>query len=178
MHQLRRARGELVEVLAIERVDQIDFIALEAKHFDITIRLDVESNRIQIRQLASLLVCLPVIGISLQQHCGSGLVIGHHERPEYGHLLLGRTLRNECDLIELAIQSCHRSRKRNGNLGSRQNLCVYLARPGAECIACGRVQRGVHQSLNGVGNVFRRKWRPVGERDAAAQLERNMLAIF
>ena len=73
MHQLRRVRRQLVEVLAVERVDQIDFAALEAQHFDVAIRLDIEPDRIQIRQLAPLLIGFPVIGIALQHHVAPGL---------------------------------------------------------------------------------------------------------
>jgi hypothetical protein len=42
MHQLRRTLRQFVEVLAVERVDQIDFPALETQHFDVTVGLNIQ----------------------------------------------------------------------------------------------------------------------------------------
>ena len=89
MHQLRRTGSQLVEVFAVERIDEINLFALEAQHLDIPVRLNVELDRIQIGQLAPVLVFFPVIGISLQQDRCPWLVIGDHERAQYGHLLIG-----------------------------------------------------------------------------------------
>ena len=42
MGDLRRCALEFVVIIAIERVDEINLVALEAKHFYVSIRLDVE----------------------------------------------------------------------------------------------------------------------------------------
>jgi len=90
MHQLRRGRSQLVEILTVERVDQVQFAALEAQHLDVAIGLDVQPNRIQIWQFASLPVRFPVIGIAFQQHGCSRLVVGHYKRSEHGRFFFRR----------------------------------------------------------------------------------------
>ena len=56
VHDLRRCRRQLVEVFAVERIDQVDFVALEAQHLDVAVGLNIELDRIEIGQLASLRV--------------------------------------------------------------------------------------------------------------------------
>ena len=48
MHKLRSGCRQLVKVLAIERIDQVDFPALEAQYLHIMVRLNIESYRVQV----------------------------------------------------------------------------------------------------------------------------------
>jgi hypothetical protein len=128
MHELRRSGCQLVEVLAVERIDQVDFSALEAQHLDIAVGLNVEPDRIEIRQLPSLRVRLPVVGIALQQQRAPGFVIGHHERSEHRHFFFGGVRGKNRNLIEEAIQSGYGRGKRDRNLRGRNDLRFVRSR--------------------------------------------------
>src|SRR5437764_362974 len=77
-HVLRGGR-ELVEVFAIESVDQVNFVALEAEHLHVAVRLNVQLYGVEVRQLAALLVGFPVVRISFQKDRRARFVIGDHE---------------------------------------------------------------------------------------------------
>src|ERR1019366_8390756 len=117
----------------------------------------VQLDRIQIRQLPSLRVRLPVIGIALQQNRRSRLVVGHHERPQNRHFLLAGVCRENRYLIELPFESGHGRRKGNRDLRGRNNPRLYVTRSRTERISRRRMQRRIHQLLYRVSHVLRGK---------------------
>ena len=54
MHDLRGRQRKLIEIFAIERVDQVELASLETQHLHIAIGLNVELDGVEVRQLSSL----------------------------------------------------------------------------------------------------------------------------
>src|SRR5216684_1463993 len=107
----RRFFLEAVEEIGIERIDEMDFAAAEAKNFDVMIALNVQANGIKIREGLALLILFPVIRIAPEKDVGSGSVVGNIERAEDGHFLLLRMSGENRNLVEEAIESRYGGRK-------------------------------------------------------------------
>ena len=132
MDDLRRCCRELVEIFAVERVDEVDLVTLEPQHFHVTIGLNVEADGIEVGQFVTLVIRFPIIRIPLEQDCRSWLVVGHHEGPEHRHLLLRRMRRQNRHLIELSIKPGNGSGEGDGDLRRRDHLYFHISRAGAE----------------------------------------------
>ena len=71
--------------MPFEKVEtQVDFPAQKTRQLDIAVRLNIDADGIEIRQLLSRRIFLPVIGITLQGDALAGLARIGHERPR-GH---------------------------------------------------------------------------------------------
>ena len=132
------------EVFGINGIDQINFAAQEAQHLGVAILLNVETDGIEIRQGASLLVVLPVVWIAVQLQIGSGFVVSDVERSQDRHFFFLRLRGENRDLIELAIEARDWSRERHRNLVKTGGLRQQLAFAGPKGVARRRVQRRVH----------------------------------
>src|ERR1051326_3516766 len=65
VHQRRILRGQLVEALRIDGVDEMNFATGQAKKLGVAVLLDVESYRVDVGQAAAGRVLPPVIWIAL-----------------------------------------------------------------------------------------------------------------
>src|SRR5260370_34200020 len=108
MSYRRRFFLQTVEVFGIQYVDQVNLTTAEAQQLDITISLNIEANGIKIWKRFSILVFFPVIHVSPQQDKGARSVVRDIKGAEDGHLLFGRVRGENRDLIEEALESCHR----------------------------------------------------------------------
>ena len=81
-------------------------------------------------------------------------------------------------LIELPVESGDGRWKGDGNLGWRNDFGFDIAWARAERVSRRRMQRRIHQLLHGVGDVFGGERRAIGERDSAAQLKCDLLAVL
>jgi len=169
---------QAVEVIAVDDVDQVELSALEAQHLDIAVRLNVEPDGVEIRQTASLRILFPVVGIAAQQNARSGLIFSNHEWTENGRFLFGRMRGHDGNLVEQAIDASKWRGKEDGNLVGRNHLRAHGTAAGTESVSGRRVQRRIHQPLHGESNILGREWAAIGKRDAVAELEGDLLAVF
>src|SRR5947209_910683 len=87
-------------------------------------------------------------------------------------------LGENCHLIEQAIQSGNLCWEADRNLSGRNHLGFDTACSRTESITCRRMKRRIHQLLYGVSHVLGGKGCAVGERNSAAQAERDLPPIF
>jgi len=81
------------------------------------------------------------------------------------------------DLIELAVESDDGGGEGDGDLVGGDYFCGDRAGSGAESVAYGRVDGGIHEALHGESYVFGGKGSAVGKVHAMAQLEGDLPAV-
>ena len=66
MHERGLLRDDFVEIFRVQRINEMNFSAQEAQDFDVAILLDIEADRINVGQLMSGGVVLPVVRVALE----------------------------------------------------------------------------------------------------------------
>src|ERR1044071_5004992 len=107
----RVVSGQLLKNGRRDRIDQVNFTALESQSFNLRVLFNVEPYGVEIRKLLSRRLFLPVVGIPLQQQIRSGFSLRYVKRPQSRHFLLRRFCRKDRNRIEKIYQISYRRRK-------------------------------------------------------------------
>ncbi len=171
-HRRGKVGRQLVEILAVHRIDDLDLAAPEAQDFGVAVLLDVEPDGIEIGQLSSRVIFLPIVRVACQQNGGPRPVVGDHERSQHRLLFVRRARRHDGDRIEQSLESGHYRRKCDGDGVVAFDLGFHFARAaGAEGITQRRMEFGIHQLLHSVSDIGGGERRAVRKANAFAKLE-------
>ena len=166
----------LVEIFGIERVDEMDFSAGQAQHFDVAVLLNIEPHRFDVRQRATGRIFFPVVRVPLQDQIRPGFVFADEVGPQHCQLFLRRLGGHNRHLIKQPVEACDRRRKSDADMVLGQNFSFDFPVRRTERIPGRRVQGGIHELLHGVSHVVRRKRSSIGEAQPIAYLEGDGLS--
>src|SRR5262249_14715165 len=150
--------------LRIELVHDVQLVSPESKQFELAVLLNLQADRIEIRELPTGRIPLPVIWIAAQQHVLAWLVFTYGKPPQHCCLLARRVGRENRDLVELSGQCGHRPRKSRHYGGRPRTFGFQGAGYRTETVAHGGVQSRVHQLPECENDILTRKERAVGEK--------------
>ena len=154
--------GKIFKIRGIEVVYQLNLTALEAQEFEVAVLLDVQSDRIQIRQPLAVRVLFPVVRIAFQQDVRARFVLGDGKGPHDGHL------------VKEPFKAGDGSWKLDDDIASAWGSHANRAFRGPEGVAGGGMQVGIQQFPHRECDVFRAKRSSVGKGQAIAQVETDL----